>query len=172
MLRHRVATVHSGGDPAAAALQAGRRQLVSVSKAEQEVLCHGHAYFGQAGEDTLSTHSQVTFTGSPHPRSATSISPSSSCFVGIVSAGRASRGRLPALDTGHSATPTANTRRQTRQRHRDRHVSKLALRFHHGRRLLTESTAPHCGHATSKAVSRANAAARRGDRDVDHRPRG
>jgi hypothetical protein len=28
------------------ALRASERQLVSVSKAEQEVLCHGHAYFG------------------------------------------------------------------------------------------------------------------------------
>ena len=28
------------------ALRASERQLVSVSKAEQEVLCHGHQYFG------------------------------------------------------------------------------------------------------------------------------
>ena len=28
------------------ALRASEPQLVSVSKAEQEVLCHGHAYFG------------------------------------------------------------------------------------------------------------------------------
>ena len=28
------------------ALRASERQLVSVSKAEQELPCHGHAYFG------------------------------------------------------------------------------------------------------------------------------
>ena len=84
--------------------------------------------------------------------------PSSSCCVGIVSAGRASRGRLPALDTGHSARPTANTRRHdTAAPAGPQGIEVRVLRFHQGRVQLTESTVPHCGHATSKAVRRATA---------------
>jgi hypothetical protein len=75
--------------------------------------------------------------------------------VGIVSAGRLSRGRPPALETGQSTTPTAKTRRQVRQRQRHRHGSKLVLRFHQGRWALTQSTVPQVGQATSNAVSRA-----------------
>jgi hypothetical protein len=74
----------------------------------------------------------------------------------MVSSGRASRGRLPARDTGQKMTPTANTRRQQRHRQRDRHGSKLALRFHQGLKLVTESTVPHCGQATSNEMRREN----------------
>jgi hypothetical protein len=49
----------------------------------------------------LPIHALAGETGSPQPRSATSMRPSSSCFVGIVSEGRDSRGLLPAFDTGH-----------------------------------------------------------------------
>jgi hypothetical protein len=105
--------------------------------------------------ESVPLHSHVRLTGSFQPRSATSCRPNSSCVVGIVSAGRLSRGRPPALETGQSTTPTANTRRHVRHRQRDRHGSKFALRFHQGRRQLTESTVPHRGQATSKAVRRA-----------------
>jgi hypothetical protein len=53
------------------------------------------------------------------------------------------RGEQLAGDCG-VADPAAGTATQ-----RDRHGSKFVLRFHQGRRLLIESTVPHCGHATS-----------------------
>ena len=84
-----------------------------------------------------------------------SRSPISSCFVGMVSTGRLSRGRFPAFRTGQIANPTAKTCRQDRHRQRDRHGSKFAFRFHQGCEKLTQSTAPQSGQESLKAVSRA-----------------
>lgn len=100
-------------------------------------------------------HSHCRFTGSAQPRSYASRSPISSCFVGMVSTGRLSRGRFPAFRTGQIANPTAKTCRQDRHRQRDRHGSKFAFRFHQGCEKLTQSTAPQSGQESLKAVSRA-----------------
>jgi hypothetical protein len=122
---------------------------------------------GQSGAWRSSSLAQVQtrFTGSYQPRVCARTSPRTTpsdpawAVLGTVSTGwPPPRGRFPARLVGHSTRPTANTRRQDRQRQRERHQSKHFVPFHQGRPDAdrTASTAPQFGQARSKLITRAN----------------